>query len=248
MKAINKLILLSVVLFSASCAEPDYPEAVPVVTSLTSKLTVVHVIPEGPRVKVKIDNRITPKDTLRFEKAPDGKFYNTITLAVPAGPNRLINIANYEDEKDLAVDRYNATASTNNTSFISTRDNKVAVIRVADDLSVPDVGFSKLRFFNFSPNVGEIRITDIGGAATIFAARLFNQTSRTTGSTTTDFSRFTTMPAGTYSFEVRSVPGNEILYTINNLKIDSKNIYTLYLKGLSEGVGNVALAHVAFKH
>src|SRR5688500_9683972 len=88
-----------------SCGEPDYPQPVPAVTAQSSKLLMVHTYSAGPRVKVKIDNKISEKDTLRYESAPDGKFYNNLTLAVPAGQNRLINIADLNNT-NILTDRY----------------------------------------------------------------------------------------------------------------------------------------------
>jgi hypothetical protein len=243
---------ISYILFGVSsllvvaCGEPDYPTPTPSVNTLTSKLTVVHALKDGPRVKVKMDNKITEKDTVRFEKAADGKYYNTITLAVPAGPNRLINFANF-DNTNLVTDRYSATANTNNTAFlINTIVNSAevtAVRRVADDLTTPDVGFAKVRFFNFGFNSGEVRVTTVDAAATVFSPRKYNEVSRAT----TDFARFTTVPAGTYNYEIRSIVGDTVVMTINSIKFDSKGIYTIYMKGEAVGGAN-QLEYAVIKH
>jgi hypothetical protein len=240
---LKNIYLLTLALFWAACGEPDYPTPTPSVTTLTSKLTLVHAAPETdetPRVLVKVDNRaLSDKDTLRFEPAPNGKFYNKITLSIPAGPNRLVNYTELGGETTFFTDRYSATASTNNTAFllktVTNGEEVYTVRRVADDLTVPDVGSAKIRFFNFAFGGPEVKVTTVGGATQVFSARKYNEVSRTASGTTTDFARFTTTSVGltgtTVSYEVRSTVDDSILLTIDNLKLNSKGIYTIYLKG-----------------
>jgi hypothetical protein len=242
MKTLSNIFVAIVSLSVFACGEPDYPTPIPSVTSLTSKLVVVHTIAGGPRMKIKIDNKITEKDTLRYEKAPDGKLYNTITLAVPAGPTRLINVAQYSDNTNLFVDRYAATAATNNTSFVVLKDNKTSVTRVSDDLSAPDPGVAKVRFLHFAADAGDMKVTDVGGATTIFSLRKYNDAKA-------DYVKFSTLNAGTYTFEVRpSTPADSVVFTISNLKLDSKGIYTIYSKGLKNGAGSLGLSYGVIKH
>src|SRR5687768_1283631 len=106
-------ILLSSI-FLVSCGDPDYPTPTPSINTLPpSKLTVVHTRAEGPRVQVKVDNRIAVKDTVRYEEAPDGKLYNTITINVPAGPNRVIGYTELATGALIFNDRYSATSGLN---------------------------------------------------------------------------------------------------------------------------------------
>ena len=241
---LKNIYLLSVGLLAVACGEPDYPTPTPSVATQTSKLTLVHAAPEeglvAPRVLVKVDNRaLSDKDTLRFEAAPNGKFYNTITLNIPAGPNRLVNYTDLEDATTLFTDRYSATASTNNTAFllktVTNGEEVYTVRRVADDLTSPDVGSAKIRFFNFAFGAPEVKVTEVGGTPVVFSARKYNEVSRTASGTTTDFARFTTKSVGLsgtpVSYEVRSTVDDSILATISNYKLDSKGIYTFYLKG-----------------
>lgn len=256
MKTFKQYSILSILMLSAmllvQCGEPDYPTPVPVVTSSTSKLTVIHALAGGPRIKVKMDNKITEKDTLRYEKAGDGKFYNSITLAVPAGPNRLINYANFEDNTNFVTDRYNATIGTNNTSFfINTRSGAVVskkVRRVTDDLATPDVGYAKVRFLHFAFDVAEVKVTDVGGTTTIFSARKYDEVSRGSGASAVDFTRFSSIVAGTYNLEVRLTSDNSLLLELPNVKLDSKGIYTIYAKGVLDGVDANAVGYAIFKH
>lgn len=248
--------MLSVGLLAVACGEPDYPTPTPSVTTLTSKLTLVHAAPEedleGPRVLIKVDNRaLSDKDTLRFEAAPNGKFYNKITLNIPAGPNRLVNYTDLEEETTLFTDRYSATASTNNTAFllkvVTNNEEVYSVRRVADDLTVPDVGSAKIRFFNFAFGSPEVKVTTAGGASTVFSARKYNEVSRTVSGTTTDFARFTTTSVGltgtTPTYEIRSTVDDSILLTIDTQKLNSKGIYTIYLKGRAPDYSYDVITH-----
>jgi hypothetical protein len=243
MKASIHYILSAVVaVIMVSCGEPDYPEPTPSVATLSSKLTIVHALAGGPRVKVKVDNRFAAKDTLRYEKAADGKLYNTLTLSIPAGPNRNITIADYSAETNLITDRYAATSATNNTSFIILKDGKTAVTRVSDDLALPDPGFAKVRFLHFAPDAADLKVVNTADASTTFSARKFNDVKA-------DFTRFSTLAAGTYNFEVKPVnPADSVVFTMSNVKFDSKSIYTIYAKGLKDGVGDQALTYGIIKH
>jgi hypothetical protein len=194
---------------------------------------------------VKVDNRITAKDTVRFEKAPDGKNYNTITINVPAGANRLLSYSDLASGTSLINDRYSATSGLNFTAFISQNANGTPrLVRVSDDLTLPDVGFAKVRFLNFSPDAGEVKLTNVGGTTTVFSGRAFNAVS----ASGTDFARFTATPSGTYSYEVRTVAGDQVVLTIDNLKLDSKGIYTIYVKGSIAGADDLALSYGVIKH
>ena len=231
---INYVIVL--VGLMTSCGDPDYPTPTPSVGTLTGpKLTVVHVFPTAPKAKITVDNVAAAKDTVRYEKAVDNKLYNTTTLTLPAGPNRYIMYSDLLKDTLYVKERITATSGTNNTTFLSFEvkgvDTLARAVRVADDLALPDVGFAKIRFLNFSGDAGEVKLTDVGGATTVISGRKFREISRTVGNVTTDFARFTSVPAGTYSYEVRTVTGDEVLVTINSLKLDSKGIYTIYIKG-----------------
>ncbi len=260
MKNINSIIgiIFSVALLCLSaCSEPDYPTATPTVTTLTSKVTVFNAMAGGPRVQLKIDNVATPKDTLRYEPK-NGKFYNSVTLTVPAGPTRLIASSNLEDGSALATDRNPIVSGTSYSYFLINRITKVngvdtptpAIRRVIDDLSVPDVGSAKVRFLHFALGVGEIKVTNTDDASiTYFSARKYDEVSRVISPTSTlDFAKFTTVAAGTYNYDVKLTSDNTVLLSIASLKLDSKGVYTIYLRGLAAGSDDTALNYTVFKH
>ncbi len=253
MKQTYKVLVVLLAMLWTGCSEPDYPTPVATVTQLTSKITVFHVIPGGPRVQVKLDNVATPKDTVRYEAATNGKFYNSVTTNAPAGPLRLVTAADLETGTNLATNRNALVSGTNYSYFVINTPqtiNGVAntpapfVQRVVDDLAAADVGFTKVRFLNFTYDAGEVKITNVGGATTIFSARKFNEIARGT----TNFAAFTSMAAGTYTFEMRLVSDDTLLQTFTNVKLDSKGVYTIYSKGLVAGTDEEALGYVVFKH
>lgn len=253
MKRTYKIVVVLLAMLWTACAEPDYPTPVPVVTALTSKITVFHAIAGGPRVQVKLDNVATPKDTIRYEAATNNKFYSSVTTNAPAGPIRLVTAADLAAGTNLATNRNALVSGTNYSYFVINTPQTISgvpntpapfVQRVTDDLAAADVGFAKVRFLNFSYNAGEVKITNVGGATTIFSARKYNEIARGTA----NFASFTSMAAGTYTFEMRSVADNTLLQTFTDVKVDSKGVYTLYSKGLVGGVDVEALGYVVFKH
>jgi len=249
MKLFNKIIFAVVVVALGACAEPDYPTATPSVTTQTSKVTIFHAMAGGPRIQMKIDNVVTAKDTLRYE-SKNGKFYNVLNLAVPAGPFRLVTATNVDDSTDLITDRNTVVAGTNYTAIVYYKAGTTTPTfrRITDDLAAADVGFAKVRFLHYALDAAEVKVTDVGNVNTVFSARKYDEVSRGSGASAVDFTRFTSMPAGTVNFEVYATSGNTLLLSIPNLKLDSKSVYTIFLRGLIAGSGSTSLGYTVVKH
>jgi hypothetical protein len=253
MKHTYKIAVVLLAMLWTACAEPDYPTPAPTVTILTSKITVFHAIAGAPRVQVKLDNVATPKDTIRYEAATNNKFYHSVTTNAPAGPIRLVTAADLATGANLATNRNALVSGTNYSYFVINTPQTINgvpntpapfVQRVTDDLAAADVGFAKVRFLNFSYDASYVKITNVGGATTIFSSRKYNEL--TNGSS--NFANFISMAAGTYTFEMRSVADNTLLQTFTDVKFDSKGVYTIYSKGLVAGTDDEALGYVVFKH
>jgi hypothetical protein len=251
MKIVNQILIALLVCFAVACGEPDYPTPVPVVTTQTSKVTTYHAIAGGPRIQIKIDNATSAKDTLRYEMK-NGKFYNVLALSVPSGPNRNINATDLSTGTSLVTDRNPVVAGTSYSYFFINRIQKInnvdttvpAIRRITDDLTAADVGFAKVRFLNFAFDAPEIKVINTADASTTFSARKYDEVTRGAA----DFAKFTSLPAGSYNFEVQATSDNSALVSIPSVKLDSKSVYTIYLKGLVAGSGDTALGYVVVKH
>jgi hypothetical protein len=251
MTSFHKILSGVIAVCLGSCAEPDYPEAAPIVTVQTSKVTTFHTVTGGPRIQVKIDNAVNVKDTLRYE-AKHGKFYSALNLTVPAGPNRLITAAQLEKDSLLVTERNAIVAGTSYSYFIVKRIQKIdnvdqeitAIRRVTDDLAPADVDYAKVRFLNFAFDAPEVMVNDVDKATTAFSARKYDEVSRGAN----DFTRFTSFKAGTYNFEVALTSDNTIILNIPSLKLDSKGVYTIYLRGSLTGSNDTALDYTVYKH
>jgi hypothetical protein len=257
MKTTYKVLIGFVAILLSACAEPDYPTPVATVTGLTSRVTAFHAIAGGPRVQLKFDNLVTAKDTIRYEAANNGKFYSSITINAPAGPNRLVTAAALADGANLVTDRNALVSGTNYSYFVINTPQTIggvantpapAIRRITDDLAAADVGFAKVRFLHFAYDAPEVKVTDVGGATTVFTARKYNEVSRTASGTTTTFTNFSNMVAGTYNLEVRLASDNSLVLSLPNVKLDSKSVYTIYARGLVAGTGATALGYTVFKH
>jgi hypothetical protein len=251
MQIFNKIFIALIAILFITCAEPDYPTPEPIVTVQTSKVTTYHAIADGPRIQLKIDNVANAKDTLRYE-LKNGKSYNVATLAVPSGPNRIISASDLVAGTTLVSDRNPVVSGTSYSYFIINRIQKInnvdqtvaAIRRITDDLAPADVGFAKVRFLNFAFDAPEVKVINTDDASTTFSARKYDEVS----SGATDCTKFTSLEAGTYSFEVQATSDDAVLLNINDLKLDSKGVYTIYLKGLVAGVDDTELGYVLLKH
>jgi hypothetical protein len=124
------------------------------------------------------------------------------------------------------------------STFLIDSASKAKAIIVNDDLTEPNAGYVKLRFFNFCPNDSAVNVFLVGGSTTpIWSNRAFE-----TQATATARENFLELPAGTYSFEIRNATSNTLKTTISSQVYLPERIYTLAARGFVGGTGNQAIS------
>jgi hypothetical protein len=236
MKNIFKILALAWMATFFGCAEPDYPEAQPSVTTQNGRLLPVNTIKDGNALDVVLDN-VTA--TPLFDNLAYGQVVTYKNMQ--AAPNRLVQYFDATDASLKFTDRFSVVASTAYTTFYYTTNpaNAVAIRRLTDNLTTPDVGFAHVRFLNFGKDSPALKLTNVGGGTQYFATRAYADL----GANSVN-ANFTAMTAGTYDFEVRDA-SNNILLTINGVNLQSKRIYTIFVRGLT---GDASLAHSVLTH
>jgi hypothetical protein len=124
------------------------------------------------------------------------------------------------------------------------------VIFVEDNLTAPASGKAHIRFFHLSPNAPEVKVVNAGvdGSPVVFSARRYAETSRRSGSTTTNFNVFTPVDAGTYNLQVQVNADNTPVLDINGLNLTAGKIYTIYARGLINGGAGQELGATVILH
>jgi hypothetical protein len=175
MKNIIKVLILTLPVILGGCAEPDYPEPIPSVTTQSSRVLSFHAIYNEAGVDIQLDNNNvinTKTENNVIVKSPLLYGKSSGYLTIPAGPGRLLRYRETADSTLLLTDRYTSVASTNATTLLYqnfVRSGNVVVdttntlLRISDDLTAPEYGTAKVRFLNIALNSSleaVIRVTD----------------------------------------------------------------------------------------
>jgi hypothetical protein len=247
MKTYKYQIIAALTVAFFGCAEPDYPEPRPSVTTLTARIIPFNSVAKRDTVIVTLDNKVTTPLTYSGTNV-NFKYAQAVPyVTIPAGPNRLLEYLNVDKDSTLFTDRFSVVSTTNYTSIfyklIALSGGKVAygVRRLTDNLTVPDPGTAKVRFFNFlfdsvTVNPPSLKLTNVGGGITYFSTRTYATVSA-------DFSVLT---SGAADYEIRDA-ANNILLT-KNLNFASKGIYTVIVRGLVDEVGANAIDVTVLTH
>ncbi len=124
------------------------------------------------------------------------------------------------------------------STFLIDSANKPKAIIVNDDLTEPNVGFAKVRFFNFSPNAPAVNVDFLTTGPTV---TLWNNRRFETQTTATTNEGFIEVPAGLCAFLIKdAITGNTIYGTAPQTFLPER-IYTVALRGFIGGVTGQAI-------
>jgi hypothetical protein len=238
MKTTYKLLIGSLLAIVGACTEPDYPEAVPVVTTLSGRIISFNSVAKRDTVDVTLDNNMA------IPLVNDLKYGQALSYRnVQAGPNRLVEYLNADNDTTFFTDRFSVVGGLSYTSVffknVALTGGKVTygVRRITDDVLVgPDPGTAKVRFLNFlydAPTVTppSLKLTNVGGTTTLFSARAYANLGASNAFTT-----FSVVPsASAADYELRTA-ADVVLATLP-ITFASKGTYTIIAHGLLSGTG-----------
>lgn len=168
----------------------------------------------------------------------DGNKFNT--TAVNYGANtgykpllegsHVMNITSSGTTTSLYDVNLSMAASINQSFFIYDRPNSLQVFAVQDNLITPSAGKANIRFFHLSPGS---TVIDVGTVSASVFTPLFSARSFESSSTAYTNASFTSINAGTYSFEIRVNGAGVTILTVNNIVLQEGKNYTLFAKGIS---------------
>jgi hypothetical protein len=105
---------------------------------------------------------------------------------------------------------------------------------IQDNFKTPGSDSIYLRFFNFSPNSQPLTLHDSTAGADLYSLRAFNDQAYEP-----DFTNFTEMPAGNYTFQLKQ--GNDSLLTTKKYELDGGHVFTIFAKGFVGGTDPQAI-------
>lgn len=176
-------------------------------------------------------------DGNKFNTSPVAYGSNTGYLSLREG-SHVMSITASNSTTSLFDATLSTAADINQSFFIYDRPNSLQVFAVQDNLGAPPAGKANIRFFHLSPGAPMIDIGTLSAAVftPVFTARSFESSSSAFNN-----AKFTSITAGTYTFDIRvNGPGTSIL-TVNNIVLQDGKNYTLFAKGIAGSGGATPL-------
>ncbi|MCJ7553249.1 MAG: DUF4397 domain-containing protein [Ignavibacteriaceae bacterium] len=212
---LSTFILIITITFFA-CSEDDPVSSDPG----KANVMAIHASPDAPGVDVFVDNNLAQQN-LTFPN-------NTPYIEIDAGIRNIkVNVTGI----DLTVFNENLPfdANKNYSAFAIDRAINLDALLLVDDLTAPASSKAHVRFLHLSPDAPAVDIT-LSDGTVIFGNVAFKE-----------YIDFTPLDAGTHSLEVRTAGTTDVVLELGNITLIAGKIYTVFLRGLYQGIGPQAL-------
>ena len=175
---------------------------------------------------------------------------NVPVTTPPATPRTLVSRTSYLGGTDYTIFVTDPPSRAFVAPVTATSDQGgIRPVTLIDNLSAPTVAtYAKIRFVNLAPTATggnttygifhSVTQVPLFSAISIRGYRLTTNTSTATPPVTTNFANFTEVAAASYSLDVRSVATTPIVGTQQIITLAAGKIYTLYVRGISNGAAN----------
>jgi hypothetical protein len=212
----SRVTLLALIIAAAvplaGCGDDDDNGVAP-----TSKARVmtVHASPDAPGVDLLVDGALAGTN-LTYPN-------NTGYLELAAGAHNIK--VNATGTTTTVIDaNVTLTAGAAYSVFAADTLSNITPVVLTDDLSTPAAGKAHVRFVHLSPDAPAVDVAVTGGGV-VFANRAFKE-----------FTAFTPLDAGTYDLEVRVAGTTDVVLALPGIALTAGKIYTVFAKGLVNGV------------
>lgn len=108
--------------------------------------------------------------------------------------------------------------------FIANTIEDIEYVLIEDNLTAPKEGEAKVRFVNMSPESTNLDILVKDEDANLFENAEFKKASS-----------FKELTPGTYTFEIKQADSEDVLFSLEDVKIEKGKIYTIWTKGIVDG-------------
>lgn len=180
-------------------------------------IRVLHAVPDAPNVDVYIDQiliaeNLSYKQFTAYMPVPQGMY--EVSLYVTGSMNSPIIIYRI----NIGIDTKITVAAVGTLSTIS-------FLAIPDySITIPlNLNEADIRFIHLSPNAPPVDITLPNGSI-IFENISFKERTR-----------YKTVPADKYTFQVRAAGTSTVVLTIPDIFFESKTVYTIYVIGFLDG-------------
>ncbi len=201
--------ILAVFLMSWNGVEPAQAQA-------PGMVRVAHMAPGAPAVDVALDGQVVLR-ALAFGQVSG-------YAAVPAG-TRQARVTPAGAREPVVIDAPLTIESGRAYTVVAVGElPSITPIVLTDDLTPPPNGQTKVRFVHSAPDAPAVDVA-VAGGSTLFSNIAFRNASMTA-----------TVPAGTYTLEVRPAGQQTVALSVPNVTLTAGDIVTVFAAGkLSDG-------------
>lgn len=221
-------LLMGLVIFSVSCSKKDKIGS--------GQIMIVNTSPAFGPVDVVVD-------TKAFTTSPLSYPGNTPYTPILEGSHE-IKVLQAGSTTELVNIKLTTVANKNQSLYFFDRPSSLQLFAVEDNYSSPGTGQSNIRFFNLGPGSTLLDLGTLAGAVftPVFTSRSFETTTNVATHAT-----FSTIPSGTYNFDLRVSGAGTSIASKNSVVLESGKTYTIYSRGIS-GSGTTPLGLQIIEH
>jgi hypothetical protein len=186
-----------------------------------SNLRIVHALPNASAVDFYIDNTKYTERPLKYAEYTNA--YATL------GVKHRVDFRGIESQNPLIAEEINLEDERIYTIFYTGTTANPKIVLLKQDSPLPDAGKTRVNFLNLSSENKAINIRLKGGAQVTSLASNYL------------YSGYLELNSGKLIFEVTDATDNSLLYTLPEFNLESGKIYTIWLKGAMDGLGDNSL-------
>lgn len=189
----------------------------------SANVMAVHAAPDATAASFFLDDTKISNAALTYGQ-------NTAYVNTPSGKRKATFKSGAENNNQLATKEVNLGDKKKYTVFFAGTVAAPDVLLFEDDLAEPRGNKAKVRFVNLSPDNTKLDIRLKGGDKI------------STGREYKSASDFVEVESGAVTYEVLdNADNNKMVFTMPNFTLAGGKIYTIWIKGSANGVGDAAL-------
>lgn len=168
----------------------------------------------------------------------DFAFGNKIEYLNVYSGERQVTIRKKGTEPVLLTEKLTFEPQVGYSLFIADNLANVKFVMLKDDLTKPATGKARVRFVNVSPDGGALNLGIEGKNTDLFTNKLFKE-----------YSTFEDIDAAErVTFNVKNTEGGAVATKIQDVKIESGKIYTVWVKGLKAATDDTKIGVLVSEH
>lgn len=168
----------------------------------------------------------------------DFSFGNKLEYLNVYSGERQVTLRKKGTEANLITEKLSFEPQVGYSLFVVDNLASVKFLMLKDDLTKPASGKARVRFVNLSPDGGALNLNIEGKDTDVFTNKLFKE-----------YSTFENIDAADkVTFNVKNTAGGTLAAKIQDVKIESGKVYTIWVKGLKATTDETKISVAVSEH